>query len=398
MWVIVFTHYPPYSMGTHNSDTEPELTNIRQQLVPVLDQYKVDLLITGHSHVYERSKLMKNYLTLETDFDPAIHNAPPANNEPTPNYYYKSQQASVNEGVMYIVDGTGGASGGTQPAYPHNAMDFSINQGGSLYLEIDGAQLDGKFIGDDGLVKDQFTMIKTDPPSTNTLYGTSAGVSLPTSSGQNTHLGYEAGYSTTSSANTFVGYRAGYANTSGTFNSFIGVQAGLSNTTGSSNMFTGLDAGRFNTTGSNNVFAGHQAGYANSVGSQSTFVGYQAGYANTTGAANVFLGSQAGYANTTGTGNLFLGQQAGANNSTASYNLFMGNGSGSNTTTGGGNTAIGDGAMLSNTSGQNNTSIGRYAGINNTSGQNNTLSGWPPALPPARGTCRMRRPSATGLR
>ena len=96
VWVIVFTHYPPYSKGTHDSDTDPDLINIRKQLVRVLDQYKVDLLITGHSHVYERSKLMKNYLGLSTEFNPAIHNAPPANNEPTPNYYYKSQQASVN--------------------------------------------------------------------------------------------------------------------------------------------------------------------------------------------------------------------------------------------------------------------------------------------------------------
>ena len=71
------------------------------------------MLITGHDHVYERSKLMKNYLTLETDFNPAVHNAPPANNEPTPNYYYKSQQAIVNEGIMYIVNGAGGANGFT---------------------------------------------------------------------------------------------------------------------------------------------------------------------------------------------------------------------------------------------------------------------------------------------
>ena len=78
------------------------------------------------------------------------------------------------------------ASQGPRSGYPHNAMDFSINQGGSLYLEIDGAQLDGKFIGDDGLVKDQFTIVKTDPPipNTNTLHGTSAGGSLPATSGK----------------------------------------------------------------------------------------------------------------------------------------------------------------------------------------------------------------------
>ena len=213
-------------------------------------------------------------------------------------------------------------------------------------------------------------MIKTDPPtSTNTVYGTSAGVSLSATSEQNTLIGYQAGQATTSSANLMLGYRAGYSNTSGTFNSFIGVQAGYFNTTGSNNVFSGHQAGFANSTGSRNTIMGHEAGLANNADAN-TFIGYHAGRATTSGLANVFVGSQAGLNNTAGIGNMFLGQQAGASNTTGNYNLFVGNSSGSATTNGLGNTAIGDGSLLRNVTGTRSTAIGQYAGVESRSDEN----------------------------
>ncbi|GAA4408938.1 hypothetical protein GCM10023187_31480 [Nibrella viscosa] len=168
-WIIVITHYPPYSMGTKDSDVDPELINIRQRLVPVLEKYsKVDLLLTGHSHVYERSYLMKKgHYGLEATFD---HKAPDANNgsssgrfDGTPNscYYHKST-ADPNSYLVYVVNGSGGAwaSNGVYPKWPHNAMQASHDIGGSMLLEIDGNRLDAKFITENGEVKDQFTIFK----------------------------------------------------------------------------------------------------------------------------------------------------------------------------------------------------------------------------------------------
>lgn len=54
-WTIVYFHHPPYTKGSHNSDTENELILLRQNLTPILERYKVDLVLNGHSHVYERS-------------------------------------------------------------------------------------------------------------------------------------------------------------------------------------------------------------------------------------------------------------------------------------------------------------------------------------------------------
>src|SRR4030095_3226208 len=36
-WTIVYFHHPPYTKGTHNSDTDVELTNMRTNIIPLLE-------------------------------------------------------------------------------------------------------------------------------------------------------------------------------------------------------------------------------------------------------------------------------------------------------------------------------------------------------------------------
>lgn len=54
-WTVVYFHHPPYSKGGSNSDTDPIDYRIRNKIVPILERYKVDLVLTGHSHDYERT-------------------------------------------------------------------------------------------------------------------------------------------------------------------------------------------------------------------------------------------------------------------------------------------------------------------------------------------------------
>ena len=56
-WIIAYWHHPPYSKGSHDSDTESGLIDMRQNAVPILEEYGVDLVLSGHSHDYERSIL-----------------------------------------------------------------------------------------------------------------------------------------------------------------------------------------------------------------------------------------------------------------------------------------------------------------------------------------------------
>ncbi|WP_461137338.1 metallophosphoesterase [Spirosoma terrae] len=175
-WIIAYWHHPPYTKGTHDSDTDKQLRDVRMNLLPVLEQYKVDLVMCGHSHVYERSRLIKGHYGDAPTFDPNVHNVAEGSNarsngrfDGSPNscYYFKSRSSATNEGTIYVVNGTGGAPGwhitsGTAQ-WPHNAMEVSYdnaNLGGSMYIEIEGGKLTSKMIAGDGSIQDQFTIIK----------------------------------------------------------------------------------------------------------------------------------------------------------------------------------------------------------------------------------------------
>jgi 3',5'-cyclic AMP phosphodiesterase CpdA len=163
-WTVLYWHHPPYTMGSHNSDTESELKFIRQNVVPILDQYKVDLVLCGHSHNYERSRLMKGHTGLEPTFDVTLHNPTTSSGQydgSTDSCPYIKTSDLPNTGILYVVAGSAGWATTTQAAYPHNAMYFShTTNGGSLYLEVEGNRLDAKWIADDGVIRDKFTMMK----------------------------------------------------------------------------------------------------------------------------------------------------------------------------------------------------------------------------------------------
>ncbi|HEV7866908.1 MAG TPA: metallophosphoesterase family protein, partial [Chthoniobacteraceae bacterium] len=60
-WTVAFWHHPPYSRGSHNSDFEMELVQMRQNVLPILEANGVDLVFAGHSHSYERSFLLDGH-------------------------------------------------------------------------------------------------------------------------------------------------------------------------------------------------------------------------------------------------------------------------------------------------------------------------------------------------
>ena len=164
-WTIVYWHHPPYTMGSHNSDTESELRLLREGVVPLLEKYKVDMVLNGHSHNYERSQMMKGHHGLEATYNQKQHGASTStgryDNSKDSCPYVKDSKVTENEGIIYVVNGCGASNGGSQPTYPHNAMVYSNNtNAGSMYLEVEGNRLEAKFITEDGSIKDQFTILK----------------------------------------------------------------------------------------------------------------------------------------------------------------------------------------------------------------------------------------------
>jgi hypothetical protein len=163
-WVVCYWHHPPYTMGSHNSDGESDLVAIRQNFIKILERYGVDLILCGHSHDYERSKLIKGHYGAEATYDPAVHELSSSSG-----YYdgssnscpYIKDSVTNYTGTVYVVSGSAGQLGGSQAGYPHNALPYSdATHGGSMILEVKGNRLDSKWIGADGVIRDHFTMMK----------------------------------------------------------------------------------------------------------------------------------------------------------------------------------------------------------------------------------------------
>jgi hypothetical protein len=161
-WVIAYWHHPPYTKGSHDSDTEGELAEIRKNFIRILERYGVDMVICGHSHVYERSRIMGGHYQNADTFNAQVHaqSMSSARYDGSPNScpYVKTEQ---NKGTVYVVAGSAGQFGGTSPGYPHKAMHYSNNTtGGTMVLEVEGNRLDARWVTQSGAVLDQFTMYK----------------------------------------------------------------------------------------------------------------------------------------------------------------------------------------------------------------------------------------------
>ncbi|MDX2171590.1 MAG: metallophosphoesterase [Bacteroidota bacterium] len=163
-WTIAYWHHPPYTMGSHNSDSETDLVAVRTRFIRILERNKVDLILCGHSHDYERSKLMKGHYGNESSFNAGTHNLSTqsglydgsANSCP-----YLKDSINVKNGTVYVLSGSAGQLGGTQGSFPHNAMHYSnATNGGSFVMDIQNNRLDAKWICADGVIRDKFTIYK----------------------------------------------------------------------------------------------------------------------------------------------------------------------------------------------------------------------------------------------
>ena len=198
-WTIAYWHHPPYTMGSHTSDVETELVNIRENFIRILERNGVDMIVCGHSHDYERSYLLKGYYKAtaanpqvnEVDFLPNINTYTASKSSAfytsSTSCPYVYNSGKINHGTVYVVAGSSGADGGVQPGYPHDALPFSQDDGGMLYFEIDNNRLDAKFIRRDGAIPDSFTIIKDVNLTTNISVFNGTSVTLTASWPGNYH-------------------------------------------------------------------------------------------------------------------------------------------------------------------------------------------------------------------
>lgn len=158
-WTIAFWHHPPYSKGSHNSDTESFLVEMRQNFLPILEEAGVDLVLAGHSHSYERSYLIDGHYGTSSTFTNAMKKDGGSGRADDTGAYNKATLGpGSHEGAVYAVAGSSGQiSGGL---LNHPAMFISLNNLGSMVLDVNGNTLDAKFLRENGEVWDYFRIVK----------------------------------------------------------------------------------------------------------------------------------------------------------------------------------------------------------------------------------------------
>ncbi|MDP3070054.1 MAG: metallophosphoesterase family protein [Opitutaceae bacterium] len=164
-WIIVFFHHPPYTKGTHDSDKDSDsagrMNDMRQVFLPVLEAGGVDLVLTGHSHVYERSWLLDGHYGKSPTFDAALHIKQKVSGRADGDGVYRKPRARTpNFGHINNVTGSAGHASAKPVPLNHPAFFISLNEAGSSVLDIDGLRLDATFVNDKGEKRDWFTIVK----------------------------------------------------------------------------------------------------------------------------------------------------------------------------------------------------------------------------------------------
>lgn len=132
-WKFVVFHHPPYTSGKYTPTTR-----VQNTLVPVFDRAGVDVVFSGHDHLYERTHPLRG-----------------------------GEIVGSGQGVIYIVSGAGGAklyqekSPENRPAWlavlRNDIHSFS-------HISISGNQLNFRQIDKNGSLLDEWRLEKAAPP------------------------------------------------------------------------------------------------------------------------------------------------------------------------------------------------------------------------------------------
>ncbi len=195
-WLIAWAHVSTFSKGTHDSDIDGGSEGLhRAAFNPVLEDAGVDLILSGHSHGYERSILIDGLYGVSSDFtanpgrftvsggDGRLDGGGP---------YQKPERRGPHQGTVYVVDGNSG--GRAEPGEPLGPLNHPVMvpqpgglrgtlQPGSMVIDISGNRLEARYIDLNGAVLDDWVIVKGDGGTSGGTGGGSASAGGSGSSG-----------------------------------------------------------------------------------------------------------------------------------------------------------------------------------------------------------------------
>ncbi len=188
-WTIAYWHHPPHSKGSHDSDDDTDshgiMSTIRENIVPLLELYGVDLILTGHSHVYERSYLSHGFYGYSNELIDGEYILYPQSNGDSIAYMKSVGVDELsNKGTVYAVVGSSG-SASSSVAWENDSLNYLTNDFfhistndhiGSFVLNINHDTLSGTFLNNEGEIHDHFHIIKDEVTSMKFAKGVGARV------------------------------------------------------------------------------------------------------------------------------------------------------------------------------------------------------------------------------
>jgi len=156
-WLIAYFHHPPYTKGSHDSDKEEQLIEMREHIMPILESGGADVVFTGHSHIYERSMLINGAYSTPTVAEGVIlddGDGNPSGDGP----YMKSAGLVPHNGTVQVVAGHGGTKVSRKGTMPIMRSIFVEN--GSVLVSISDNILTGTMLNLDGQIRDTFAIKK----------------------------------------------------------------------------------------------------------------------------------------------------------------------------------------------------------------------------------------------
>jgi len=134
-WVIVWMHYPVSSFGWSN------IAGWKENVLPLLEKYRVDLCLSGHRHVYERHFQMKDGVPVKKESSPVF---------------------SANDGTIYITNGTAG--GNPTGSGGKNLPDMAFTPDKSMYnfaiMDVSNESIIYRVFDQDDTLIDRFVIVK----------------------------------------------------------------------------------------------------------------------------------------------------------------------------------------------------------------------------------------------
>ncbi|WP_127475522.1 purple acid phosphatase family protein [Sulfurivermis fontis] len=160
-WTVALFHHPPYSRGGHNSDSWRDswgrMVDMRTTFLPVLEAGGVDLVLSGHSHVYERSHLLACHYGRADTLRPEMVLDSGGGGPEAP--YRKPAGRAAHGGTVYAVVGSTAKLDAGPLDHPVHAVNR--RELGSLLIDVEDARLDAYFINAHGQVSDRFRIVKS---------------------------------------------------------------------------------------------------------------------------------------------------------------------------------------------------------------------------------------------